>query len=681
MERFYYGKTIAEFLAEEPETIFGALSQAESFDTARDQKNAWNEEIGLLKSILHGYNGDVFFEYSIPRLGKRVDVILLINGVVLCLEFKAGAERFETADKEQVWDYALDLKNFHEPSRDLFVAPVLVATDAPDEPFELATCNYDDKVYAPLQANASTLKEAIVKVVDATPKANVEGMNWARGRYSPTPTIIQAASALYAKHNVENITRCDAGENLKVTTDFILGVIDHAKANNEKCICFVTGVPGAGKTLVGLNVAMKQFEKKEPAVYLSGNKPLVDVLTEALARDKVKQEREAGKQYTLTTARREVKSFIQIIHHYRDNALAKLKMPIRDGKLEIDEAKAKKHEEDGYSEVEHVAIFDEAQRLWDQPHLSAWLARKKGVQNFPMSESEFLIWSLDLRPDWAVVVCLVGGGQEINSGEAGIAEPIRSANDTFPNWNVFISPQLIAKEYAEGNVDALLKTNPKVQKDVSLHLATSMRSFRAENLSNFVGQLLDRDASAAKTTYAEFCANYPIMLTRDLAKAKAWLRKVSGGSERYGMICSSQAFRLRPLAIDVRAKPNIVDWFLDDITDIRSSLFLEDVATEFDIQGLELDWSCLIWDGDFQYAPDGWIQKDFSGGKWKNINAPERRAFQVNAYRVLLTRARKGMIICVPEGDRGHPPDDTRRPEFYDETYKYLCSLGLKVLV
>ena len=680
MERFYYGETIAEFLAEEPDAIFGALSQAESFNTAREQKNAWNEEIGLLKSILQEYSGDVFFEYSIPRLGKRVDVVLLINGIVLCLEFKVGAERFETADKEQVWDYALDIKNFHEPSRDLFVAPVLVATDAPDEPFELATCNYDDKVYVPLQANAVTLKEAIAKVVDATPKTNVEGMSWARGRYSPTPTIIQAASALYAKHNVENITRCDAGENLKVTTDFILGVIDHAKANNEKCICFVTGVPGAGKTLVGLNVAMKQFEKKEPAVYLSGNGPLVDVLTEALARDKVRQEREVGKKCTLTTARREVKSFIQIIHHYRDNALAKLKMPIRDGVLAIDPSKARKHSDDGYSEVEHVAIFDEAQRLWDQPHLSAWLARKKGVQNFPMSESEFLIWSLDLRPDWAVVVCLVGGGQEINSGEAGIAEPIRAANNTFPNWNVFISPQLTAKEYAEGNVEALLKTNPKVQKNVSLHLATSMRSFRAENLSNFVGQLLDRDASTAKNSYAEFCANYPIMLTRDLAKAKSWLRKVSGGSERYGMICSSQAFRLRPLAIDVRAKPNIVDWFLDDITDIRSSLFLEDVATEFDIQGLELDWSCLIWDGDFQYAPDGWIQKDFSGGKWKNINAPERRAFQVNAYRVLLTRARKGMIICVPEGDRGHPPDDTRRPEFYDETYKYLRSLGLKEL-
>ena len=680
MERFYYGAKIEAFLTENANAILGKLSDAESFDTAREQKNAWSEEIGLLKSILVGFSGSVFFEYSIPRLGKRVDVVILINGIVLCLEFKAGAERFEAADREQVWDYALDLKNFHEPTRDLFVAPILVATDAPDEPFELKTCNYDDKVYAPLQANAATLKEAINRVVEATPKIVVDGLSWARGRYAPTPTIIQAASALYAKHNVEDITRCDAGENLKVTTDFVLGVIEHAKAHNEKCICFVTGVPGAGKTLVGLNVAMKQFEKKEPAVYLSGNGPLVDVLTEALARDKVRQEREAGNSYTLTAARREVKSFIQIIHHYRDNALAKLKMPIVEGNLEIDPTKLQKHKDDGYSEVEHVAIFDEAQRLWDQPHLSAWLARKKGVQNFPMSESEFLIWSLDLRPDWAVVVCLVGVGQEINSGEAGIAEPIRAANESFPGWNVFISPQLTAKEYAEGKVNALLDKNPKVKKDASLHLATSMRSFRAENLSNFVGQLLDRDVSAAKSTYAEFCANYPIMLTRDLAKAKAWLRKVSGGSERYGMICSSQAFRLRPLAIDVRAKPNIVDWFLDDITDIRSSLFLEDVATEFDIQGLELDWSCLIWDGDFQYAPDGWIQRDFSGGRWKNINAPERRAFQVNAYRVLLTRARKGMIICVPEGDRGHPPDDTRRPEFYDKTFEYLKSLGLKEL-
>lgn len=680
MERFYYGKTIKEFIEENPSCVFGTLSSAESFNTAREQKNAWDAEIGLLKQILRDYTGSIFFEYSIPRLGKRIDIVLIINGVVFCLEFKTGADRYELADRDQVWDYALDLKNFHEPSHNLFLAPILVATDAPDATFEFRTCNYDEKVCAPLFANATTLKKAIDLILGKTNFAQVDGLVWAHGRYAPTPTIIQAASALYRNHSVEDITRCDAGENLKTTTDFVLRVIEDAKKNHQKSICFVTGVPGAGKTLVGLNVAMKQFEKHEPAVYLSGNGPLVDVLTEALARDKVLQEKESGKKYTLSKARQEVKSFIQIIHHYRDNVLSKLKTPILDGKLEIDTAKVEKSKKDGYSEVEHVAIFDEAQRLWDKPHLSAWLARKKGVQGFPMSESEFLIWSLNLRPDWAVVVCLVGGGQEINSGEAGIAEPIRAANESFPDWNVFISPQLTAKEYAGGRVNELVGKNSKVQKDVSLHLATSMRSFRAEKLSTFVGQLLDRNPAAAKSTYVEFCQNYPIVLTRDLKKAKKWLRKKAGGTERYGMICSSQAFRLRPLAIDVRAKPDIVHWFLDDVTDIRSSLFLEDIATEFDIQGLELDWSCLVWDGDFQFSPEKWINRDFVGGKWQNIRSPERQLYQLNAYRVLLTRARKGMIICVPKGDTGDPPDETRKPSYYDATYNYLKSLGLAVV-
>lgn len=680
MDRFYYANSIKGFLEEGDASILGKLSYAESFETTREQKNAWGEEIRLLKSILTECDGHILFEYSIPRLGKRLDVVLIIQGIIFCLEFKVGAESFELTDRDQVWDYALDLKNFHEPSRDLFLVPILIATEAPNEYFDLRKCNYDEKVYVPIFANRLNIGEAIDLVISKTEPSEVDAIAWMQGRYSPTPTIIQAASALYANHSVENITRCDAGENLKTTTDYVLNVIKYAKENRQKCLCFVTGVPGAGKTLVGLNVAMKQFEKKEPAVYLSGNGPLVNVLTEALARDKVKRETASGNKCTLTSARREVKSFIQIIHHYRDNTLAMLKLPITNGRLEVDPNKREKHKDDGYAEVEHVAIFDEAQRLWDHQHLSSWLARKKDVKNFPMSESEFLIWSLDLRPDWAVIVCLVGGGQEINSGEAGIAEPIRAVNETFPNWNIFISPQLSSKEYADGNVEALLENNERVTRDKSLHLATSMRSFRAENLSLFAGQLLERDSHSAKKTYEEFSDKYPIMLTRDLGKAKNWIRTIAGGSERYGMICSSQAFRLRPLAIDVRAKPDIVNWFLDDISDIRSSLFMEDVATEFDIQGLELDWSCLIWDADFQYTPNGWIQKDFSGGRWKNIIAKERKAFQVNAYRVLLTRARKGMVICVPEGDYGHPPDDTRRPEFYDSTYRYLKSLGMREL-
>lgn len=679
MERFYYQSTIADFCAEDEKKILGALADAESFDTARDQKNAWVEEIRSLRDILVPYKGDIIFEYSIPRLGKRVDVVVIINGIVFCLEYKAGADRYESQDREQVWDYALDLKNFHEPSRDLTIVPVLIATEAPDAEIILQKSqNYDDQVYEPIKANCVTLAQAIKDVLACESAAEVDGLKWARGRYSPTPTIIQAASALYANQKVEDITKCEAGDNLKTTTDFVLGVIDHAKANHEKSICFVTGVPGAGKTLVGLNVAMKQYEKGDKAVYLSGNGPLVDVLTEALARDKKRQEEaKTGNRYNITTARREIKSFIQIIHHYRDNTLAKLKLPIENGKLEIDPTKTVKAKDDGYAEVEHVAIFDEAQRLWDQPHLSSWLSRKKNVRNFPMSESEFLIWSLDLRDDWAVVVCLVGGGQEINSGEAGIAEPIRAVNEAFPDWNVFISPQLTDKEYAEGRVDALLAQNPRVKKDASLHLATSMRSFRAEKLSLFVHQLLDRNSDAAKATYSEFAAKYPIVLTRDITKAKEWLRGHARGSERYGMICSSQAFRLRPLAIDVRAKPDTVHWFLDDISDIRSSLFLEDISTEFDIQGLELDWTCVVWDGDFRYDPSGWDQNEFVGSKWQHIRAEERKAYQLNAYRVLLTRARQGMVICVPNGNSS---DATRQPEFYDETYEYLRALSLQVL-
>lgn len=680
MNRYFYRKQVSEFIKTPNHEILGVLANVH-LGTLKEltdlQRNAWLFEIELLKNVLSNYpNGEVIFEFSIPRLGKRIDVVLIIKGVIFVLEFKVGATDYSHQDVEQVWDYALDLKNFHEPSHYCYIAPILVATHATKEDVEIEKCNYDEKVYIPLRANRSSLYECISMILKQTPQQPPIDSAWAIGRYAPTPTIIQAASALYAQHNVADITRCDAGENLQATTDFILRVIEDAKANHKKSLCFVTGVPGAGKTLVGLNVAMKQFEKKDPAVYLSGNQPLVDVLTEALARDKVRQEKAKGHSYTLTTARREVKSFIQIIHHYFNNTLAKVK--IENGEIQIDPTKTIKYRDDDYAEVGHVAIFDEAQRLWDQPHISGWLTRKKGIKDFPMSESEFLIWSLDLRPDWAVVICLVGGGQEINTGEAGIAEPIRAANERFKHWDVFISPQLTAKEYAEGKVNELLEKNIKVQKNDLLHLSTSMRSFRAENLSKFVAYLLDRDTTLAKETYQTFCQNYPILLTRNLQTAKKWLQKTAGGSERYGMICSSQAFRLRPLAVDVRAKPDIKHWFLDDITDIRSSLFLEDVATEFDIQGLELDYSCLIWDGDFQYSPLAWIQRDFKGGKWQNINAVERKAFQLNAYRVLLTRARKGMIICVPEGSHSHPQDTTRLPKYYDSTFEYLKSLGLK---
>ena len=354
--------------------------------------------------------------------------------------------------------------------------------------------------------------------------------------------------------------------------------------------------------------------------------------------------------------------------------LQKLRTPIRDGVIEIDPAKELKDKHAGYAEVENIAIFDEAQRSWDKEHLASWLKRKKGIDSFPMSEGEFLIWSLDQRKDWAVIVCLVGGGQEINTGEAGIGEWVRAMNETFPEWKVYISRQLTAKEYAEGKVEEMLRDNDNVVYSDDLHLAVSMRSFRAESLSNMVHSMLDCDVTSVRKHYTKIRERYQIVITRDVDKAKQWLRKKARGNERYGLVVSSKAYRLKPLAIDVRCKPDTVHWFLDDIDDVRSSLFLEDAASEFDIQGLELDWTCLIWDGDLRYNDGHWDYFEFNGGtRWNRINKEERKLYQLNAYRVLLTRARQGMVICVPQGDSEDP---TRLPEIYDSTYEYLLQMG-----
>ena len=684
MQKFYYSDSFEAFLDKESEFILGSINEVNEFDLTIEQRNAWLEEIAIMKDVIRALNtdGHILFEYTIPRLGKRVDVVLLTGGIVFTIEFKVGAEEFLVNDKEQVWDYALDLKNFHEESRNLVIVPILVATEAPNDKCSKQNgsfCYYDDQVYNPLFANSQTLTDTIKTILAReVGNADIDAHNWIYSRYNPTPTIIQAASALYMNHSVEDITKHEADKaGIDSCTKFILDVIKTSKQRHEKSICFVTGVPGAGKTLVGLNVAIQQ-EKGDLAVYLSGNGPLVKVLTEALARDKVQKERSQGNRCTKTEAERQVSRFIQIIHRYRDNMLAKLKTPIT-GDLEIDPKKVSKTSGHNGAEVENVAIFDEAQRMWDTRHLSAWLSRKKGLPDFPMSEGEFLIWSLDQHKDWATIVCLVGGGQEINSGEGGIGLWIEALNTTFPDWKIYISDRLTDKEYAEGNISELLSQNGNVHLETNLHLPVSQRSYRAETLSLFVHQLLDLDVNSARETYASIKDRYPIVLTRDLNAAKKWIRSKARGSERYGMLVSSKAFRLRPLAIDIRSQADIVPWFLNPITDIRSSLFLEDVATEFDIQGLELDWTCLVWDGDFRYNPTNntWQHFNFRSDKWQNINAAEGRAYQLNAYRVLLTRARQGMVICIPEGN---PEDDTRLPAFYDPTYNYFKSLGIDEL-
>lgn len=658
MLNYYFKDSIKSFLEKSSEEIIGTITLANQFDSTVLQNKSWEQQIPILKKAVNGYRGTIFFEFSIPRMGKRVDSIVIIDDVVFIIEFKVGENKFHQYQIDQVWDYALDLKNFHKPSHTSILVPILVATETKKSFLEIYTTSHNDNLLMPIKTRKEDLPLAMKNILEFfTVTSLVNGDDFAKGAYSPTPTIIEAAVSLYNNHSVEEITRSDAGaKNLSQTTSAISKIIDYAKENNQKIICFVTGVPGAGKTLVGLKVASQHLDKVKgnTSVYLSGNAPLVAILQEALTRDKVKRESDQGRRITKQTAKQAVKSFIQIIHHYRDAYLINPDAP-----------------------YDHVAIFDEAQRAWNKEQTVKFMRQKKNQPDFKYSEPEFLISCLHRHKDWAVIVCLVGGGQEINTGEAGISEWLNAIKNTFSDWHVYISPNLTDSEYAATDAIKNLQSKISVKFNPDLHLGVSMRSFRAENLSLFVKSILDLNIEDAKSTLEKIRVKYPIVITRELSKAKLWLKEKARGSERYGIIVSSQAQRLKPFAIDVKSPMNPVNWFLQGKDDIRSSYFLEDVATEFHVQGLELDWACVVWDGDLRFSVDGWKTFEFKGNKWQNILKVERRKYLINAYRVLLTRARQGMVIVIPEGNTN---DLSRKCEFYDTTYEYLKEIGIKVL-
>ncbi len=658
MKRDYYSDSIAKFRETSPNEILGMLVKSSGgFSVEPTQREAWLEEIRILQTVLSDIQGSIYFEYAIPRMGKRIDVVLLIGSVIFVLEFKVGEREFTSYALNQAWDYALDLKNFHETSREYFIAPVVIATNAAPATPIIAATSHNDKVLSPIRCNVELLTLVIERVLEFADGAVINPTHWESGRYSPTPTIIEAAMALYNNHSVSDISRSDAAAiNLTVTSETILEIIQSARANSFKAICFVTGVPGAGKTLVGLNIATQRRDESNElySVFLSGNGPLVAILHEALARDRVRHDKEQGRKLRKSEAMSEVKAFIQNIHHFRDECLIDQEPPI-----------------------EHVALFDEAQRAWDLQQTSNFMARKKNTPNFNQSEPEFLISCLDRHSDWAVVVCLVGGGQEINTGEAGISEWMDSLNRSFPEWHIYISSRLTDSEYAAGHVLEELRSRPNVTTKDELHLGVSMRSFRAEHISLLIKQLLDLEKEAARETLAKVSEKYPMVITRDLSRGKRWLKEQARGSERYGIVVSSQAERLKPHAIDVKSPMNPIHWFLDGPEDVRSSFYLEDVATEFHVQGLELDWACVTWDADFRYSNSGWDHRSFTGDRWNYIHKTERKNYQKNAYRVLLTRARQGMVIVVPEGDSEDP---TRSPEFYDPTFEYLQEIGFRTI-
>ncbi len=658
--RAYYSASLGAFQSHTPQEILGRLTERSEFPVEAPQRHAWLEEIAILKVATGAYGADgwIALEYAVPRLGRRIDAVLILAHAVLVLEFKVGESVFRREARDQVWDYALDLKNFHEPSHRAAIVPILVATKAQSDGTLIRLDAHHDGVLAPTNATPASLPDLLRLALQATDGSRIDGDAWSRGRYSPTPTIIEAAMALYRDHQVEEISRSDAGAiNLRRTSAFLAGVIERARREQQKVICFVTGVPGSGKTLVGLDVATRFIDRESDlySVFLSGNGPLVAVLREALARDRVRRARESGNALRKSDARRAVDTFVQNVHHFRDECLQDETRPPH----------------------EHVVIFDEAQRAWTLDQTSAFMARKKGRPGFGMSEPEYLISCMDRHETWAVVICLVGQGQEINTGEAGIGEWISAIRRRFDAWYVCIPHQLHVGTALPLEQKEYLMARPNLAVERDLHLEVSMRSFRSERLSEMVHHLLLVDLQACLDIRSHLLDLYPIVITRDLERAKRWLRTQARGSERFGLVCSSQAARLRPHAIDVRATVDPVHWFLDSKEDVRSSYFLEDVATEFQVQGLELDWVGVVWDGDLRIKDGQWEHWSFVADRWQRIRKPERQSYLLNAYRVLLTRARQGMVIVVPNGAAD---DHTRPAEIYDATYRYLQTIGFKEL-
>jgi hypothetical protein len=652
----FYSAPITEFLEKNDEGIIESLvaNQARlNFRIEEMQMLAWKQEIPFLKMALKKYgNSDnaILFEYSIPRRNKRIDVVLTICGIVFVLEFKVGATSFNRADVAQVEDYALDLKDFHVESRDRKIIPILIATQSHQSQTSLSVG--DQYIPGVVGISESTDLERIIEkeiILSNKVEKRIDCRKWDLSNYEPTPTIIEAAQHLFCNHTVADITHCGADKiNLSETIEEVVKIVNHSRANNKKSIIFITGVPGAGKTLAGLTIAHdnKITSQGINAVFLSGNGPLVKVLQRALAEDYFRHF-----NITMAEAERKASVGIQSVYgfkkHYHNNTEDK---------------------------PEHVIIFDEAQRAWNLSQM------KKKNPEYSASEPEMLLSILDRRDDWCSLVCLVGSGQEIHDGEAGLREWGNTLKDKYPNFEIYLSDYMLTGELRNGG-STLFDHKPdhlQVETLKNLHLAVSIRTYRAAKLSDWVALVLDGRAEEARDLATMNLTTYPIAITRDLLFAKKWLQLHCRGSRRMGIVLSSGGKRLRAEGLDPdmdrEAGNKVPYWFLKDSDDVRSSSFLEVPCTEFEVQGLEVDWACIAWDQDLARMDNCWWFRSFKGTQWRDVRNIVEREYMLNKYRVIMTRAREGMIIYIPSGS---DEDRTRNPSVYDEIFTYLVNCGI----
>ena len=561
----YYCNSIPSFIKDTSDSIVGQLVR-HAFEINTDQRDAWNNQISELQKRLEdcGMEGDIIFEYDIVRLGKRIDVILLIRHMVFSLEFKNGKDVFTAQDAQQAEDYAIDIKNFHKESEDLYVCPILIATDAKPYPKDQSSECYPDKQVHLQRENIETLIPKLTAISDMYgDDGEIDFEKWFNSPYYPTPTIIAAAVEAYSSHNLSEIAQSEAGQdNINKCEQKINEVVAYAEKNKKKCVCFVTGVPGAGKTLVGLDVVAKNLDKGAGnlSVYLSGNGPLVEVLREALKRS-VKEK----KQYNRETAAA-INALIQSSFAFK-----------------------KDNSSHNHPTAENILIFDEAQRVWNQEKMT----RKHDDPALAVSEPHLLYSIMDRHKDWAVMICLVGLGQDIYDGEVGINEWFRCGVNDFQEWEMFYSPDIFG-QVEDKNIDrSMIEECERCHSMPELHLKTSIRSFRADKQCQFVDNLLDNNPEKAKEIYNLISERYPIYITRNYSKAKEWVRNQVRGSQRCGVMACSSAQRLKPEGIYVPTEIDVKNWFLAPSYDLRSSNMLEIVASEFKVQGLEIDWGIV----------------------------------------------------------------------------------------
>lgn len=646
----YYCNSIPGFIRDHSTNIVGQLVK-HAFEINKEQSTAWENQIGELQTRLEacGMEGDIIFEYDIVRLGKRIDVILLIRNMVFSLEFKNGKDVFTAKDAQQAEDYAIDIKNFHKESEDLYVCPILIATEAPEYKKEQSLESYPDKQIHLQRENIETLIPKVEKLSGLYGEdKEIDFNKWFNSPYWPTPTIIAAAIEAYNTHNISEIAKSEAGQkDIDLCETEIEKIIKYAEKNDKKCVCFVTGVPGAGKTLVGLDIVAKNLAKGKDnlSVYISGNGPLVEVLREALTRSA--KERKVFNKKTKDS----IEALIQSSYGFK-----------------------KSNAENEKPTAEKILIFDEAQRVWNEQKMAS---KHKNNPMMSISEPELLFRIMDRHTGWAVIVCLVGLGQDIYDGEVGINEWFRCAIEKFDDWELFYSPAIF-NQTEENSIDKeLIQDCSRSHEIVPLHLKTSVRSYKAEKQSQFVDYLLDNHPKEARRVYQEISNKYPILLTRDINTAKRWARDKVRGSQRCGVLASSSAQRLKPEGIYVPTNIDVKNWFLAASDDLRSSNMMEIVASEFKVQGLEIDWAVVCWDADLRRKNSGWDHYSFRGTKWMRRNKPEQKRYLVNSYRVLLTRARLGMVLFIPKGVEADE-DSTRNHEYYDAIYEYLISCGIQ---